>query len=116
VLPLKAQDVRLGRPPVLPAEVVSRIVSARGIGVSWSAIGRALDTDGVPTAQGGARWYPATVRAVYLAAAVEAAQASVPLTNRLQLRAAMRAPPVLGLRDGPVGGDGLAQRVDRGIR
>ena len=30
----------------LPAEVVSRIVSARKIGVSWSAIGRALDTDG----------------------------------------------------------------------
>ena len=42
----KAQGVRLGRPPVLPAEVVSRIVSARELGVSWSAIGRALDTDG----------------------------------------------------------------------
>jgi len=69
----KAQGVRLGRPPVLPAEVVSRIVSARELGESWSAIGRALDTDGVPTAQGGARWYPATVRAVYLAAAGEAA-------------------------------------------
>jgi len=68
----KAQGVRLGRPPLLPAEVVDRIVSARELGVSWSAI-RALDTDGVPTAQGGARWYPATVRAVYLAAAGEAA-------------------------------------------
>jgi len=69
----KAQGVRLGRPPVLPAEVVSRIVSAHKSGASWSSIGRALDTDGVPTAQGGARWYPATVRAVYLAAAGEAA-------------------------------------------
>jgi len=69
----KAQGVRLGRPPVLPAEVVFRIVSARELGVSWSAIGRTLDTDGVPTAQGGARLYPATVRAIYLAAAGEAA-------------------------------------------
>ena len=69
----KAQGVRLGRPPNLPAEVVAGIVTAHNAGASWSAIGRSLDADGVPTAQGGARWYPATVRAVYLAAAGEAA-------------------------------------------
>lgn len=65
----KAQGVRLGRPPTLPAEVVARIIDAHEAGESWSAIGRALDANAVPTAQGGARWYPATVRSVYLAAA-----------------------------------------------
>jgi len=36
-------------------------------GAGWSTIARALNADGVPTAQGGARWYPSTVRAVVLA-------------------------------------------------
>lgn len=61
------QGVRLGRPPVLPRKVVRRIVVARQGGAGWSAIARDLDASGVPTAQGGRRWYPATVRAVYLA-------------------------------------------------
>ena len=69
----RAEGVRLGRPPTLPAEVVERIVAAHDGGEGWSAIGRALDTDGVPTAQGGARWYPATVRAVYRAAVADGA-------------------------------------------
>lgn len=60
----RAEGVRLGRPRNLPAEVVARIVDDRCDGVGWSAIARALDEEGVPTAQGGARWYPATVRAV----------------------------------------------------
>lgn len=60
----KAQGVRLGRPPVRPADVVSTIVRARRASASWSAIGRQLDAEGVATAQGGARWYPATVRTV----------------------------------------------------
>lgn len=63
----RSQGVRLGRPPVLPAAVVARIVAEHDGGASWSAIARGLDADGVPTAQGGARWYPATVRTVYLA-------------------------------------------------
>jgi RES domain-containing protein len=53
--------------------VVARIVEARRAGAGWSAIARELDADGVATAQGGARWYPATVRAVYLANKGEAA-------------------------------------------
>jgi DNA invertase Pin-like site-specific DNA recombinase len=60
----KAQGVKLGRPRTLPAEVVERIRSARATGASWSAIARELNTAAVPTAQGGARWYPATVRLV----------------------------------------------------
>jgi DNA invertase Pin-like site-specific DNA recombinase len=63
----RSQGIRLGRPPVLAADVVERIISEANSGASWSAIGRGLDADRVPTAQGGARWYPATVRAVYLA-------------------------------------------------
>ncbi len=63
----RAQGVRLGRPPTLADAVVDRIVSARQRGEGWPAIARALDADAVPTAQGGARWYPARVRSVYLA-------------------------------------------------
>lgn len=63
----RAKGVRLGRPPVLSPDVVARVVSEREAGAGWSAIARGLDADGVPTAQGGARWYPATVRAVVLA-------------------------------------------------
>ena len=63
----RAQGVRLGRPPVLPPAVVDRILAARQAGESWSAIGRSLDADAVPTAQGGRRWYPATVRTVAMA-------------------------------------------------
>jgi DNA invertase Pin-like site-specific DNA recombinase len=69
----RAQGVRLGRPRQLPQAVVERIVSNRDGGSGWSAIARELDSDGVPTAQGGAHWYPATVRAVYLAHSGEAA-------------------------------------------
>lgn len=67
----RAQGVQLGRPRTLPADVVARIVADRAAGLGWSAIGRALDAENVPTAQGGARWYPATVRAVYLSAVSE---------------------------------------------
>jgi DNA invertase Pin-like site-specific DNA recombinase len=69
----RAQGVRLGRPPVLPAAVVERITAERKAGNGWSTIARGLDADAVPTAQGGARWYPATVRAVALANQREAA-------------------------------------------
>lgn len=62
----RAAGVRLGRPSTLPAEVVRRIVTEHEAGASWSAIARGLDVDGVPTAQGGVHWYPASVRKVYL--------------------------------------------------
>ena len=69
----RSQGVRLGRPRSLPEAIVERIVAERDQGGSWSLIARSLDADGVPTAQGGRRWYPATVRAVYLAHAKAAA-------------------------------------------
>lgn len=60
----RAQGVRLGRPSSLPADVVARIVREHQGGVSLRALATTLTDEGVPTAQGGARWYPSTVRAV----------------------------------------------------
>jgi DNA invertase Pin-like site-specific DNA recombinase len=60
----RAQGVRLGRPSSLPRDVLARIVADRELGRSYRAIADALNAEGVPTAQGGARWYPATVRKV----------------------------------------------------
>jgi DNA invertase Pin-like site-specific DNA recombinase len=60
----RAAGVALGRPRSLPADVVQRIVGEKAAGASLSAIARALNEDGTPTAQGGARWYASTVRAV----------------------------------------------------
>jgi DNA invertase Pin-like site-specific DNA recombinase len=60
----RAQGHRLGRPVTLPPAVRQRIERERAAGLSLARIGRGLDADRVPTAQGGARWYPATVRAV----------------------------------------------------
>ena len=60
----KAAGVRLGRPSGLPADVLNRIVNAHQGGTSYSAIARELNSEGVKTAQGGVKWYPATVKAV----------------------------------------------------
>jgi DNA invertase Pin-like site-specific DNA recombinase len=60
----KAQGVRLGRPPQIPRNVVAAILRAYEQGQGWSAIARVLNDAKVPTAQGGRRWYPSTVRAV----------------------------------------------------
>ena len=62
----KASGVRLGRPPVVPQAVVRRIQRQRACGDSLRKIAEDLNISGVPTAQGGARWYAATVRHVLL--------------------------------------------------
>lgn len=62
----KLQGVRLGRPRSLPVGVVEYILEAHAAGLSWSAIARIMNEHHVPTAQGGRRWYPSTVRAVVL--------------------------------------------------
>jgi len=46
----------------MPKKVVNRIRRERAAGQSLAAIADRLNADGVPTAQGGRRWYPATVR------------------------------------------------------
>jgi DNA invertase Pin-like site-specific DNA recombinase len=58
------QGFVLGRPRTLPDKVLARIVRERRAGRTWTAIADGLNADRVPTAQGGRRWYPATVRTV----------------------------------------------------
>jgi DNA invertase Pin-like site-specific DNA recombinase len=60
----KAQGVRLGRPSKLPGEIIERIIESRAAGDSLRSIARSLTSDGVPTAQGGAKWHASTVKAV----------------------------------------------------
>jgi DNA invertase Pin-like site-specific DNA recombinase len=58
----KANGVRLGRPPAVPVDVVARIQDLRAAGRTYQSIADSLNTDAVPTAHGGQRWYPSTVR------------------------------------------------------
>jgi DNA invertase Pin-like site-specific DNA recombinase len=60
----KAAGVRLGRPPTVPKAIVRRIQRQRAFGDTLRAIADSLNRDRVPTAQGGAQWYAATVRGV----------------------------------------------------
>jgi DNA invertase Pin-like site-specific DNA recombinase len=60
----RAAGQRLGRPLRLPRAVKRRIVREREAGRTLTEIAERLNHDGVATAQGGLRWYPATVRHV----------------------------------------------------
>jgi len=64
----RARRTRLGRPSSLPANVRRRILTAHRKGEGFTAIANALNTSGVPTAGGGKKWYPSTVRAICVAA------------------------------------------------
>lgn len=54
----------LGRKRQLPAETVERIRAERAGGASMAKIAAGLNEDDVATSQGGAKWYPSTVKAV----------------------------------------------------
>ncbi len=58
----RSQGVRLGRPPKMSQYVIDRIRRERAAGKSLATIANGLNADRIPTAQGGRRWYPATVR------------------------------------------------------
>lgn len=60
----KAEGVTLGRPHTMSAETVARVRADREAGLSLRKIADVLAAEGVPTAQGGQRWYASTVRAV----------------------------------------------------
>jgi DNA invertase Pin-like site-specific DNA recombinase len=62
----KASGVKLGRPPLVPQAVIRRIHRQRAGGETLRAIAESLNRDEVPTAQGGLRWYAATVRHVLI--------------------------------------------------
>jgi DNA invertase Pin-like site-specific DNA recombinase len=60
----RAQGVRLGRPPVLPADIRRRIRWERARGRTLQEIADRLNRDGLPTAHGGSQWWTSTVSAV----------------------------------------------------
>jgi len=60
----KAAGVRLGRPQALDLAVVRDIVIARRDGRTLTAIANDLTERHVPTARGGHRWYPSTIRGI----------------------------------------------------
>ena len=70
----RAQGVRLGRPAVLPQQLVDRIVTQRATGMTLAAIADVLNGESIPTARGGARWYASTVSAILNSQAARAAQ------------------------------------------
>ena len=55
-----------GRPQAVSPDVVERIRDARAAGMSLRQIADGLNADGTPTARGGVRWWPSTVRSVLL--------------------------------------------------
>jgi len=44
----RAQGVRLGRPQMVPADLLARIRTAHEAGTGWSALARQLNAEGVP--------------------------------------------------------------------
>lgn len=60
----REQGIRLGRPSTLPDDVRDRIASERAAGATFAKIAAGLNDDKIPTARGGASWYPSTVKAV----------------------------------------------------
>ena len=57
----RREGVRLGRPSVLPVEVLERVTRERRGGLSLRAIAEGLNADRVPTAHGGKSWYASSV-------------------------------------------------------
>ena len=60
----RARGERLGATPALARELTRRIIRERGEGRTFQAIADDLMADGIPTARGKHRWYPATIKAV----------------------------------------------------
>ena len=58
----RAEGVRLGRPATISPYAIDRIKRERAAGNSLAAIANGLNSDRIPTAQGGRRWHPSTVR------------------------------------------------------
>jgi Recombinase len=51
-----------GRPPLLLPEIIERIRSEHAAGKSLHQIAADLNADQIPTAHGGAKWWPSTIR------------------------------------------------------
>ena len=57
-------EAKPGRPAAVTTDVVDRIRAEHAAGTSLGGIARELTSDQIPTAHGGAQWWPSTVRAV----------------------------------------------------
>lgn len=66
-----------GRKPAVPPEIARRIHHERSSGKSLRQIAADLNAERVPTAHGGERWWPSTVRAVLVTASVPAPHRSL---------------------------------------
>lgn len=61
---VRARGTQLGRPITTTPDAEAVIRLLRRQGFSFHTVAKMLNDDGVPTAQGGVRWYPSSVRAV----------------------------------------------------
>jgi len=61
----KVWGVDLGPKPVVEEEIRQLILTQRTKGISFNKIAETLNAQKAPTANGGARWYSATVKHVY---------------------------------------------------
>lgn len=62
----KVWGVDLGPLPLVEKSISERIFSERTLGLSYKAIAEKLNSEGVKTVLGGVKWYPSTVRHIYL--------------------------------------------------
>jgi DNA invertase Pin-like site-specific DNA recombinase len=58
---LRAQGVRLGRPPAVSSQVLEMIRTMRDAGVLPSQIARRLEAERIPAPHGGHRWHTSTI-------------------------------------------------------
>lgn len=57
----RSQGVQLGRPRSMPDDLRARLHDLRASGMSYNAIARLLNEEGIATAQGGQSWHASTV-------------------------------------------------------
>jgi hypothetical protein len=62
----RLESATRGRKSAVPSEISKRIQEERYAGRSLRQIADCLNADNIPTAHGGERWWPSTVRAVLL--------------------------------------------------
>lgn len=60
----RAEGVHIGRPRTIDESTTRLIESLRREGLSMAQIAGKLNSDSVPTAHGGSKWYPSTVKRV----------------------------------------------------
>jgi DNA invertase Pin-like site-specific DNA recombinase len=97
----RAQGVKLGRPRMLTADVVERVWRMHRRGATLRKIALRLNSEGVPTAHGGACWHASTVSAVLRSARAERA-ATAPADLRAVAKRRFHAgsyPSATGERD-----------------